>query len=185
MTYSLYKNKKSIKGVSLVEVIVVLAIISLTIVSAMNVVIRANAIIKDNEIQDTANDIFLQAFELLRSPEPVKVLQGGYAELSQAATTTVYTIEFEDSIARKGYLKKAADQSNRTCSIQNELNVESIGGVTRSYPICLRISITPINGGSGTISTYLIAIELSYITTAGTVTENYQVTRYEKFAEII
>ena len=175
---------KNIKGVSLVEVIVVLAIISLTIVSAMNVVIRANSIIKDNEIQDTANDIFLQAFEMLRSPEPVKVLQGGFTELSQGGVVTVYTIEFENSVSRKGYLKKAANQTGTSCAVGGELNVETIGGVDRPYPICLRISITPVLGSGGVISSYNIAIQLSYTTTRGLITENYQVTRYEKFVQI-
>ena len=179
-----HSSKQNYKGVSLIEVIVVLAIISLTIVSAMTVVIRANAIIKDNEIQDTANDIFLQAFELLRSPEPVKVLQGGFTELSQGGIKTVYTIEFENSISRKGYLKKATNQNGETCALNSEFNIESLGNTDRPFPICLTVSVTPVSGSGGIITTYNIALELSYITTAGVVVENYQVTRYEKFVEI-
>lgn len=176
-----YKFNKKLKALSLLEVIIVLGIVSMTMVSAMAVVLRANSLIKSNEVQDSANDILFQTFELLRSPDPVKVLESGFVQLSQAGLTSTYSIKFDSN--RNGYLAISSQNASTQCTNSSEFNVESINN-TRPYPVCIRINITPV-GSSGVISRYNIVIILSYTSTsAGDVSETYNLIRYERFEKI-
>lgn len=177
MTHSTYKKKKAL---SLLEVIVVLAIISMTMISSMTVVLRANNLIKNNEVQDTANEILMQAFELLRSPEVVKVQQG-YSRLGQAGVLTSYSMEFDDT--RKGYLNMVSSNFDANCSTGNSYNVESLSTSNRPYAICLRINITPVAGPSG-ITRYNVVLTLFYATSSGAIQDDYLLTRYDGFVEI-
>jgi len=180
---SLISKGKNLKALSLLEVMVVLAIISMTMISAMTVVLRANAVIKSNEIQDTANDILLQAFELFKAPDDVKVLQGGFAELSQYGTSTTYSLGFENSVLRNGYLKKALTADN-SCNNSSEFNIKPQGNLDRPYPICLRVAITPIGSVATGATRYNITLTLTYSLTTGDIQETYLLTRYDGFVEI-
>jgi type II secretory pathway pseudopilin PulG len=68
---------KSLKAVSLVEVLVVLAIVAATMVSAMRLSVTSLAQIKSNEIIDYATGIMLKAIEVAKSPNTVKILGEG------------------------------------------------------------------------------------------------------------
>ncbi len=183
MTSSHFKKVKLTRGLSLLEVIVVLAIISMTMISAISVVLKANSVIKSNEIQDTANDLLLQSFELLKSPDKVKVLQGGFSELSQYGISTVYSINFDTSLNRNGYLKKAS-QPGTQCDNSSEFNVKLSAAIDRPYPICIKITITPVGSVSTGITRYDISILLFYSSSDRAIQDTYTLNRYEGFIQI-
>ena len=61
------------KGLSLVEILVVLAIISTSMVSVITINIRSQVLIKNNETFDLASGIMLQGLELAKSPGNVDI----------------------------------------------------------------------------------------------------------------
>lgn len=67
-------NNSTKKGSSLIEVIIVLAIVSLTIISSMSLVARTRIEIKNNEIEDKASDFLLKALEALKTPDKVTLV---------------------------------------------------------------------------------------------------------------
>jgi len=181
MIHSASKNKKAF---SLIEVIIVLAVISMTMISSMTVVLRANAMIKNNEIRDTANDILLQAFELLRSPDAVKVYRStGFQPLSLVDVTTSYSMEFQDTASTRGYLNRETSMVTDRCEALTVYVAETIGQ-TRPYPICLKIDITPKTAATGVINRYNISLTLFYNLSSGYIKEVYSLSRFESFVQI-
>lgn len=67
------RKQKTKKATSLLEVIVVLAIISMTIVSSISLVARTRVQIKNNEITDQINGQVVKALEILKSPSDILV----------------------------------------------------------------------------------------------------------------
>jgi len=65
------QNKVLKKASSLIEVIIVLAIVSFTIIASMALVAKTRLEIKNNELQDNANEVLLKALEALKSPSKV------------------------------------------------------------------------------------------------------------------
>ncbi len=65
--------KKNKKATSLLEVIVVLAIISLTIVSSVSLVAKTRIQIKNNELTDQINGQVVKALEILKSPSDILI----------------------------------------------------------------------------------------------------------------
>lgn len=55
-------------GTSLVEVIIVLAIVSLTILASMGLIARTRVEIKNNELEDKSNSILLKVIENFKNP---------------------------------------------------------------------------------------------------------------------
>lgn len=62
------------KAASLVEILVVLAIVASSMVAVANVNIQAQISLKDNEIIDAANGVMIQALEVAKSPSQVSVV---------------------------------------------------------------------------------------------------------------
>lgn len=67
------RSNHRIKAASLVEVLVVLAIVATTMVAATQITVQAMISIKNNEIVDTATGVMVQAMEIAKSPDSVKV----------------------------------------------------------------------------------------------------------------
>jgi type II secretory pathway pseudopilin PulG len=65
---------KSKKAASLIEIIIVLAIVSFTIIASISLVARTRIEIRNNEIEDKANEVLLKALEALKAPTRVVIL---------------------------------------------------------------------------------------------------------------
>lgn len=121
---------------SLFEVIIVLAITSMTIVTSVGLLSRNVRAVKNNEIEDFMNGKVLKAVEALKSTN--KVLVSDAVLLETAGTRLfsltqrldgVYYLEFEQSPAL------TIDNCNPNSAFYNN---------SESYPYCLEVTITTV-----------------------------------------
>ncbi len=169
---------KSLKAVSLVEVLVVLAIVAATMVSAMRLSVTSLAQIKSNEIIDYATGIMLKAIEVAKSPNTVKILGEG--------TITEYDGSY--SLQNSGNDVALYQQSDfvepiTTCDRGSlyYLNVD-LGGASAPPVVCMQLNIQQKTGLSGQY--YELEARMLYIVDAETRTKSVIGYRLSDFSTI-
>lgn len=180
----MFKNKKTKKGASLVEVIIVLAIVSLTIVSSMSLVARTRIEIKNNEIEDKISDILLKAMEAMKKPGEV-VLTGattftpgrGYYFSLKQDLTGVYSLELQ-RFASPLPTQSGTFQFSDVCTPNNPFYLTD----SKNFNYCQQVEITQIQ--SAVIPNeqlYKITTTLIYGLSGQSKSETLVTYRYEGF----
>jgi type II secretory pathway pseudopilin PulG len=136
------------KATSLMEVLIVLAIIAVAIVSTMNVLIKANVSIKSNEIQDLANDTVLKAIELVKSPSRllIKASTSDFNKLTTTADPNNFYALKEDSNGTFLEYDTQFTSNNplTTCSTSSfYYSPIRVNNVTQPYIFCMQVQFIP------------------------------------------
>jgi len=173
------KNCKTKNATSLVEVMVVLAIISVAIVAAISLVVKANTVIKSNEIEDQANSKLIEALEAVKAYDKVIIDNNAwvnstgvpaYFSLSKPANsaTAILTYNFTE----------VSQLSPQTC--QQPYLVTGL-----NFKMCLQVQVVPRNntftGGSNYYDVYVTVV---YYVSGGPITRTLQTYRYQQFCLI-
>lgn len=142
------KQQTTKKALSLFEVIIVLAITSLTIVTSVGLLSRNVRMVKNNEMEDFMNGTLLKAVEALKSPNLVSISD---ANSVKTAGTKYFSIT--QGIDEIYYLELQQQGSNLTvenCTSSSVFYIDS-----GSYPYCLQVVVTTLMDQT-TIKSYRI-----------------------------
>lgn len=176
-----YNIKKRYKALSLLEVLITLFVISVSMIAALNVVIKASTLIKDNEIQDTVNDIVLQTYELIRSSDSLAVSGiGAIDDLTVVNRTTSFSVRYTE-LPIRGYLEKSTSAFTSCDSSSSYLvQLPPSSNLEISYPVCLKVDIEKTSSGL-----YNIQISVRYsLSDKPNQLDVYVLNRYGEFLEI-
>jgi hypothetical protein len=170
------------KATSLIEVVVVLAIISITIIASMTLVVKANVSIKNNELIDSANNILLEALEFSKSPgkarykSPLDILN-----LSAGLNNTYYFSYNKDSTG--SFLKYEIDGAAALTSFDDCVAYPVYKINTVPFTLCLQVQIIP--RPLLTSKYYEINVAIAYDLNGRRVTDNLKTYRYNDFQQEI
>jgi len=180
------KNKYK-KAASLIEVIIVLAIVSFTIIASMALVARTRLEIKNNEIQDNANEVLLKALEALKSPSKV-VLEnspsltgvGPYFFSLKEDQNGNYLLKYQYP-GQFTSLPKTDNtfEFNQICTSSNAFYLTN--GQTFNY--CQQVEISPIIRAGVTRELYKVSTTIIYQTSTESKSETLISYRYGSFAK--
>jgi len=180
-------NKKNLykKASSLIEVIIVLAIVSFTIIASMALVARTRLEIKNNEIQDKGNEVMLKALEALKAP--TKVLISGNVNFS-IPTTYYFSMQTD---ASGNYILKyqpptfftALPTDNETFNFNEVCKADNVFYMTDggTFNYCQQVTIKPILRQGITRELYEVSTRIIYVTSSGSKSESLTSYRYEGF----
>ncbi len=170
-------NYKNLAATSLVEVLVVLAIVASTMIAATQLSVRALIDIKQNELLDYANSVMLKALEVAKSPADVNV--------THLAVAGSYTGSYSSSLLSG---KPVLYQQSPTIVAMGSCSTSSVyytplTGVTGITPplACMQVQIQPKTGLNSTY--YEITVTITYRLSDQTVTDSIVGYRRNKFNE--
>ncbi len=180
-------NKKHKKGSSLIEVIIVLAIVSFTIIASMALVARTRLEIKNNEIQDNANEILLKALEALKSPSKVVLTQdpsltgvGPYYFSLKVEQDGTYVLEYKRAGSFTALPKTDGSfDFSKICTDQNPFHVTD----GRSFNYCQMVEISPILKAGISRELYKVSTTIIYQTSNEAKSETLISYRYGSFTK--
>jgi type II secretory pathway pseudopilin PulG len=144
------KQKKFKVATSLVEVLVVLAIISTTLISVTLLVVRAMESIKKDEIADDATGNLIKALEIVKAPSAIKV--DNLQSLAALDNISKFSLESADG----EYFLRYRSQDTLTlgnCDGNSPYFLSrTLGGTIEDKTVqCLELSIIPRNMGGGKV----------------------------------
>jgi len=170
-----YRKRKNKVAQSLLEVMIVLAIISVTIVSAMSIVVKANTAVKTNEIEDQANSKMLEALEAIKSHDKVYVSDTTWLNGGSTYNFSLEKTNNQTDLLFQGFGSPTLTPSN-------------CGGpyliININFKMCLQVQITPktnIFAGPGASNYYLVDIIIIYYVSGGPIVKNLSTYRYQTF----
>lgn len=188
------QSKKYLKKASsLIEVIIVLAIVSFTIIAAMSLVARTRLEIKNNELQDTANELLLKALEGVKSPSKTVIsgspsLTGSnpyYFSLTQSVNGN-YVLNY---LGATGFTPLPRESGKYTfdsvCNANSPFYPRDLGDSTFKY--CQQVAITvitPILRAVTAKELYKIETTIVYQISGETKSETLTTYRYDGFKKI-
>lgn len=180
---------KYVKGTSLVEVLAVLAIVSVSIIATMGVLVKANISIKSNEIQDIANDTLLRALELVKAPSNVLIsaAPSDFANLLTGSDPNNYYalkktgssnyLQFDTQYASNSPLSSCSSSSFYFIPID-------VNNVTQPYIFCMQVHFVPKTQIDGS-RYYEVNIRIIYsLSGKPQIIEDYKTFRYGSFVAI-
>jgi hypothetical protein len=170
-------KSKNLPATSLVEVLVVLAIVASTMVAATQLSVRALIDIKQNEIEDYANSVMLKALEVAKSPSDINV--------THLVTAGNYTGSYSSSLLNGKpvlYQQSPTIVGMGTCT-SGSVYYTPLTGVTGVTPplACLQVQIQPKTGLNSTY--YEITSTISFQLSDQMVTKTIVGYRRNKFNE--
>lgn len=189
-------NNKYKNGASLIEVIVVLAIVSFTIIASMALVARSRVEIRNNEIQDISNGLLLRIVEALKAPVKVEVVSQVNSPLTSIVGLTTYSFsvnpttrtvgnqtvtEYKLNYLRPGTFTNLPRQSGTTtfnsiCTSNNPFYLSQPG-----LEYCLQVEINRVSTPNPAEELYRVSATIFYPTNEGAKTESLITYRYEGF----
>lgn len=135
------KNKRKLPAIGLLEILIVLAIVSVTMVGAFQISLQGLRVVKNNEVADYANTLMLQALEIAKNPADVKVssnstitnFNGSYRLQRLADNTAVMWL----------VTTSLTPASGSTCSKNSTyyLDISNSGATTSPSIICLQLRV--------------------------------------------
>ncbi len=186
--------RKRLKATSLVEVLIVLAIISSTILGSMLLVSNSFVVVRQNQTEDYVNGLVVNAMEIVKSPSNVSVTDNSFT-LTQNSTPVFFKLTRVNGSA---YLEKTQDTQITSCTVgsqyiissttlSNETNVTGVTGAATPN-VCLQIKIIPVAGSiatNGIQSYYQMSVIAVYNDQDETpIIVNFQSNRYEAFNQV-
>lgn len=142
MFWKLINLKKVKKATSLVEVLIILAIISTTIVASTTLAVNSQRAVLENQREDTANGVLVQALEVAKSPVDIKL--GSQVDFLPLNT---YSFRFtRDSRTGDLVLAEVPRQQLTTCSEGSIFQVETFFAQDEiEFPLCLAVEVEMID----------------------------------------
>jgi prepilin-type N-terminal cleavage/methylation domain-containing protein len=139
------RNKRKLKGVSLVEVLVVLAIVAATMVSAMRLSVTSLAQVKNNEIIDYATGIMLKALEVAKSPNTIKITsEGNLADYD--GSYSLQTSGNDVALYRRNDYVEQINSCDRDSAYYMSVD---LGGAATPPIVCMQLNVQEKTGLSG------------------------------------
>jgi type II secretory pathway pseudopilin PulG len=144
------KQKKFKVATSLVEVLVVLAIISTTLISVTLLVVRAMESIKKDEIADDAMGNLIKALEIVKAPSVIKV--DNVQTLVAFNTSNNFSLESTTGVYFLKYRSESALTLNNCDANSPYFLSRTLGGTIKDKSVqCLQLVIIPRNLGGGKV----------------------------------
>jgi type II secretory pathway pseudopilin PulG len=183
----LLKSKfAKLRAVSLVEVLVVLALVATSMVGVAGINVRAQLAVKDNETLDLGNGAMLQALELAKSPAGLELITATGGRFTGAPAGN-YSI---DNNNRNSLVRRA--DSDRPLSATAPCDSNSTYYVTpvianrapgsgKSPDICLQIIITAVRRPLSSDSYFEIRSTVLFELSSGPVVNQLIAYRREPF----
>lgn len=135
------------KGIGLVEVLVVLALVATTMVAAAQLSVNALRSIKNNEVKDYATGLLVQALEVAKSPDDINIYTtsalasyNGTYSLERGPTGTGYVLSYSSPSTTQ--ISSCASDSIYAIDISAQFNVPV-------PKVCLQVVITANQGLAG------------------------------------
>jgi|SRR5690606_5282061 len=169
------KKIKKPKGLSLVEILIVLIIISTTVISAMSLIINSFIEIKENEVQDTANGILLSATEALKSPGVIQI-SGLSSGILSRTTGDFFSVTPNDSGFVLTYVP--GGESINECDSDSRYLFNLRENQQTIDQACLQVKIIDRSGLG--ITKYEIEAKVVYNFSGKTETNSIKAFRYEE-----
>lgn len=149
-------STKKLSALGLVEVLVVLAIVGLTMVGSMQLTTGAFRSIRENEITDMANGIMVQSLEIIKSPQPILILDELGTELRAnfGGSFAIDLLSSPPSLKRVGsvssqpeLITSCAPESSFFATRVLEQQQQQDGREGLAIPdVCLQVTLQPISG---------------------------------------
>lgn len=124
------------KASSLVEVLIILAIISTSIVASTSLAVNSQKKIIENQREDTANGLLIQALEVAKSPSQILLDE----PIDFVADRTYY---FRFTQKNQRLLLSQSDTSLTSCDTGSSYQVETFGDKSDiNFPLCMGVEVT-------------------------------------------
>lgn len=182
--------KKRLKATSLVEVLVVLAVISLTIVFSVSLVAKARVVVKNNEIQDQANGLMIKALEIFKSPSDIFI--PAEAGLTNTAASYSFSFDKNSSVVNPDVPAVEPNSGGTTLLYQQsdgpiticDANTNPVYRLDRfSFPFCEQILISPKQDVLVNQTYYEIIVNVVYELNNKQVQDSIKTYRYYGFKQ--
>ena len=126
------------KASTITEVLIVLGIISVTVIVAVNVIIKTLVEIKSNEIDETANAIMLEAMEVAKSPAAVLISDDDITRAG-LGSSLYYTLSKEGG---EKFLKQVQNPELTECGASSDYYYNLEDSPSKKSSFCLQVIIT-------------------------------------------
>jgi type II secretory pathway pseudopilin PulG len=138
---------KTLKAATLTEVLIVLGIISTTMIVAVSLIVNSLYELRNNETEDAANGIMIQALEIAKSPSDV-VLSDATLLSASFDSTHYYSLSSEND---QNFLQLQNQNQMVDCSTNSVYRIQDVSAVANTaqqevlanVDICLQLIITP------------------------------------------
>lgn len=176
-------NDKFKKAASLVEVLIILAVISTTVIASTTIAVNSQRTLIENERTQTANGVLIQALEIIKSPAQIAVVNPdffpntpSYYRLTQSEDRYVLA-----SVDDRAFIDDCT--VNSTFQVSSRLVQEPV-----NFPLCIMVEITsqpaPRDTAFDTDTFYEIRVQLLYQQRSELQQTILQGIRYEEFITI-
>ncbi|MFS8130891.1 MAG: hypothetical protein ACMG57_02840 [Candidatus Dojkabacteria bacterium] len=201
--------KKRLKATSLVEVLIVLAIISSTILGSMLLVSNSFVVVRQNQTEDYVNGLVVNAMEIIKSPSNISVTDNSFVT-TQNPTPVYFKLT---RINGSAYLEKTQDDQITTCTAGSQYIISAASlsdtsnttagatdttagatDTTANIPgtttpnVCVQVKIVPVTGSiltNGIQSYYQMTVIAVYNSQDNNpIIVNFQSNRYEAFNQV-
>lgn len=156
---------------SLVEVLVVLAIIAVSMVFVAEMNVRALLIIRDNEIADTANGLLIKVLELAKSPtdvpavdingSPVSVFEGLYSVDNVATVNSEAAVLIKQAVTGEGITTCTPDSAYW-------VDLSDYAAEVPSGEICMQVMVSEVAREISEQTVFLLEVKTVYNLSDGT-----------------
>lgn len=140
------------KASSLVEVLVILAIISTSIVASTSLAVNSQKKVIENQREDTANGILVQALEVSKSPSLISLGE----EIDFVADRTYY---FRFTEENQRLVLAQAPTALTSCEQGSLYQVETFGNTEEiNFPMCIGVEVKYIQPLRSTKAYYELTV---------------------------
>jgi len=170
----MFSQLKRKKGFSLAEVVVSLGVTATVMVVAISLTGQSLRLTKENEVENTANEILIQSLEFIKSPVAINISSSVTGQNAQSSLTGSYTIATSTSLggATNGnevgttYLKSStastAEMTQNSCIPGSaEYSLYKVDLQNSTSVVCNQVILTLVPGETDTYKiTSIIAYEI-------------------------
>lgn len=177
---TIFRLTKTKKGVSLIEVMIVLGIVSTALVASISIIARSLIEVRINEIEDSVNTSLIQTMEIIKSPQDISV--AGNPRLTSYGTPNYFKLNTtgnENVITYDGANQGEIQTCDSNSFYASEYLISS--GID-SFNLCLQVIITPINNNG--VIYYNIEAKAIYDLPTGEAVNTYRGLRFNSFSNI-
>lgn len=186
---------KRLRATSLVEVLIVLAIISSTILGSMLLVSNSFVVVRQNQTEDYVNGLVVTAMEIVKSPSNIFVTDDSFVA-TQNSTPVFFKLSRVNGTA---YLERTQDTQITTCATGSQYIISAELTQTRNTtpgatatlattpPVCVQVKIIPVQGSvlpNGIQSYYQMTVIAVYNIDNKPIIVTFQSNRYETFKKV-
>lgn len=176
---STFSKRKTLKAVSLIEVLAVLVLTGFLLVATARMTSNLIIQLRNNELEEYANGLLVQAFEAAKSPNNLTV------NAAHQASGTAYRIEFLPAggarLTREVSFLSAPDINSCSLASPYFINSATITGYPGPIPVCIQIVIRTLNNPYTNTGYFVFSTRVVYTTPTKTDIFNLSSVRYAGF----